>query len=109
VPAARLARTLSKDLAFGLEYYTALGRPGSFLPFEQQAAPIVRGGRLQDRDVDVDFGLGYGLTPGSDRLVAKTILTYALPVAASRRTLRGMKTPPTMKAAMQQSSAGPKC
>jgi len=37
VPAARLARTLSKDLAFGLEYYTALGRPGSFLPFEQQA------------------------------------------------------------------------
>jgi hypothetical protein len=55
-------------------------------------------------DVDVDFGLGYGLTPGSDRFMAKTILTYALPVGGKQEDTRGMKTPPTMKAAIQQSS-----
>jgi hypothetical protein len=105
VPAARLARTLSKDLAFGLEYYTDLGRPGSFLPFEQQAHQLFGVVDFKIGAVDVDFGLGYGLTPGSDRLVAKTILTYALPVAGKQEEARGMKTPPTMKASMQLPSA----
>ncbi len=105
VPAARLARTLSKDLAFGLEYYTDLGRPGSFLPFEQQAHQLFGVVDFKIGDVDIDFGLGYGLTPGSDRLVAKTILTYALPVAGKQEEARGMKTPPTMKASMQPPSA----
>ena len=104
-PAARLARTLSKDLAFGLEYYTDLGRPGSFLPFEQQAHQLFGVIDFKIGDVDVDFGLGYGLTPGSDRLVAKTILTYALPVAGKQEEARGMKTPPTMKSSMRQPSA----
>jgi hypothetical protein len=104
VPAARLARTFSKDLAFGLEYYTDLGRPGSFLPFQQQAHQLFGVVDFKIGDVDVDFGLGYGLTSGSDRLIAKTILTYALPVAGKPEDARGMKTPPTMKAAIQQSS-----
>jgi hypothetical protein len=30
--------------------------------------------------VDVNFGVGYGLTPASDRFVIKTILGYAFPV-----------------------------
>ena len=29
---------------------------------------------------DVDFGVGYGLTPASDRWVVKTIIGYAFPV-----------------------------
>ena len=81
VPAARLARTFSKDLAFGLEYYTDLGRPGSLLPFEQQSHQLFAVVDFKVGDVDVDFGLSYRLTPGSDRLIAKTTLTYALPVA----------------------------
>jgi hypothetical protein len=28
----------------------------------------------------VNFGVGYGLTPGSDRFVVKTIVGYAFPV-----------------------------
>jgi hypothetical protein len=28
----------------------------------------------------VNFGIGYGLTPGSDRFVVKTIVGYAFPV-----------------------------
>jgi hypothetical protein len=105
VPAARLARTFSKDFALGLEYYTDLGRPGSFFPFEQQSHQLFGVIDFKIGDVDIDFGLGYGLTPGSDRLVAKTILTYALPVAGKQEEARGMKTPPTMKASMQQPSA----
>ncbi len=55
-------------------------------------------------DVDIDFGLGYGLTPGSDRFMAKTILTYALPVPGKQDDARGMKTPPSMKASMRSTS-----
>jgi hypothetical protein len=29
---------------------------------------------------DIDLGMGYGLTPGSDRLIAKAIIGYAFPV-----------------------------
>ena len=36
-------------------------------------------------DVDVDFGIGYGLTPGSDRWVAKTIISYAFPVPGKKK------------------------
>lgn len=104
VPAARLARTFSKDLAFGVEYYTDLGRPGSFLPFEQQAHQVFAVVDFKIGDVDVDFGLGYGLTSGSDRLVAKTILTYALPIGGKQEDSAGIKTPPTMRSSMRQPS-----
>lgn len=104
VPAARLARTFSKDLAFGLEYYTDLGRPGSFLPFEQQSHQLFGVVDFKVGDVDVDFGLGYGLTPGSDRFMAKTILTYAFPVAGKPEDSAGMKVPPTMKSPLRQTS-----
>jgi hypothetical protein len=104
VPATRLARTFGKDLAFGVEYYTDLGRPGRFLPFEQQSHQLFGVVDFKIGDVDIDFGLGYGLTPGSDRFIAKTILTYALPVAGKQEEARGMKTPPTMKASMQPTS-----
>jgi hypothetical protein len=105
VPAARLARTFGKDLAFGVEYYTDLGRPGSFFPFEQQAHQLFGVVDFKIGDVDIDFGLGYGLTPGSDRLIAKTILTYALPVAGKQDDNAAMKAPPTMRSSMRQTSA----
>ncbi len=93
VPAARLARTFSKDLGFALEYYTDLGRPGSFLPFEEQSHQLFAVVDFKVGDVDVDFGLGYGLTPGSDRFMAKTILSYAFPVAGKPEDSAGMKVP----------------
>jgi hypothetical protein len=105
VPAARLARTFSKDFALGLEYYTDLGRPGSFFPFEQQSHQLFGVVDFKVGDVDIDFGLGYGLTPGSDRFIAKMILTYALPVAGKPEESAGMKAPPTLKASMRPASA----
>jgi hypothetical protein len=104
-PAARLARKISNDLSLGVEYYTDLGRPGSFLPFEQQSHQLFAVVDFKVGVVDVDFGIGYGLTEGSDRWVAKTILTYAFPVAGKQDDSATMKTPPTMKPSLRQTSA----
>jgi hypothetical protein len=81
VPAARLARTFSKDFALAVEYYSDLGRPGAFPSPDQQQHQLFAVVDFKVGDIDVDFGLGYGLTSGSDRFVAKTILSYAFPVA----------------------------
>jgi hypothetical protein len=104
VPAARLARKITGDLQLGVEYYTDLGRPGSFLPFEQQGHQVFAVADFKVGVIDVDFGIGYGLTEGSDRWVAKTILTYAFPVAGKQDDTAGIKTPPTMKASLRQAS-----
>jgi hypothetical protein len=102
LPAARLARKITDDLQLGVEYYTDLGRPGNFLPFEQQAHQVFAVADFKVGVIDVDFGIGYGLTEGSDRWIAKTILSYAFPVDSKDEKTAGMKTPPTMKASMQQ-------
>jgi hypothetical protein len=105
VPAARLARKITDDLQLGVEYYTDLGRPGSFLPFEQQGHQVFAVADFKVGVIDVDFGIGYGLTEGSDRWVAKTILSYAFPVGDKQDDKAGIKTPPTMKASLRQTSA----
>jgi hypothetical protein len=102
VPAARLARKITDDLQLGVEYYSDLGRPGSFLPFEQQAHQIFAVADFKVGVIDVDFGIGYGLTEGSDRWIAKTILSYAFPVGDKQDSKAVVKAPPTMKASWQQ-------
>jgi hypothetical protein len=105
-PAARLGRKFSEDLTFAVEYYTDLGRPGSFPSFNEQAHQLFAVVDFKIGVVDVDFGVGYGLTPGSDRLIAKTILTYAIPVAGkSQDDKPTMKTPITMKSSIRPTSA----
>jgi hypothetical protein len=99
-PAARLARTFGDDLAFALEYYTDLGTPGGFNGFEQQQHNLFAVADFKVGVVDVDFGLGYGLTPGSSRFVAKTILTYAVPVEGSQSTEPSMKSPMNREGAL---------
>jgi hypothetical protein len=105
-PAARLGRKLGEDFFLSLEYYTDLG-PLASLPFEQQQHQLFAVVDFKVGVVDVDFGIGYGLTPGSDRLVAKTILTYAIPVPgkSSQGDTPSMKTPLTMKSSTRGLSA----
>jgi hypothetical protein len=74
VPAARLARKLRDDLAIGLEYYGAFGPIGNFLPFAEQQHNIYGVVDFKVGRFDVDFGVGYGLTGGSDRLITKLII-----------------------------------
>jgi hypothetical protein len=78
-PALRLARKLDKDFFVGLEYYADFGEIGRFgrLPDQQHTLFAVTDFKLGV--FDVNLGLGYGLTPSSDRFVVKTIVGYAFP------------------------------
>ena len=82
-PAARLARKLDKDLYVGLEYYANFGEIGNFLPTADQQHTLFAVTDFKIGDFGVNFGVGYGLTPASDRWVIKTIVGYAFPVPGS--------------------------
>ena len=79
-PAARLARKLGPDLFAGLEYYADFGKIGSFPKLADQQHTLFAVTDFKLGVFDVNFGLGYGLTPASDRFVVKTIVGYAFPV-----------------------------
>jgi hypothetical protein len=95
-PAVRLARKLGSDLFVGLEYYADFGeiRRFSRLPEQQHTLFAVTDFKLGV--FDVNLGLGYGLTPASDRFVVKTIVGYAFPApggnpdASERAPTRGV-------------------
>jgi hypothetical protein len=105
-PAARLARNLGEDRFIGLEYYTGLGTPGNFPSFAQQSHQLFAVTDFKVGEIDVDLGIGYGLTAGSDRWIAKTILSYAFPVPGKKddNSSTGLKTPPAMRSMFSQQS-----
>jgi hypothetical protein len=79
-PAARVARKLGPDLFVGLEYYADFGQIGNFAKLADQQHTLFAVTDFKLGVFDVDFGIGYGMTPASDRFVVKTILGYAFPV-----------------------------
>ena len=79
-PAVRLARNLGQDRFIGLEYYADFGKIGDFLPLKQQSQQLFAVTDFKVNKIDVDFGTGFGFTPGSDRLIVKAIFSYAFPV-----------------------------
>ncbi|HLN11405.1 MAG TPA: hypothetical protein VK281_20955 [Xanthobacteraceae bacterium] len=107
VPAARVARKLDKDLFAGLEYYGDFGEIGNFLPLQEQQHTLFAVTDFKVADLDVELGVGYGLTSGSDRLVAKAILGYAFPVpgAAKEATGAGFTSPLTARSLARSPSA----
>jgi hypothetical protein len=106
LPAARLARSFGNDRFIGVEYYTDLGKIGDFLPFEQQRHQLFAVTDFKLADFDIELGLGYGLTSGSDRLIAKAIIGYDFPVPGSTNTSNDLKPPLVMKARPQQDGLG---
>ena len=83
-PAARLARKFGDELFAGFEYYSDLGQIGSFDKLADQQHTLFAVTDFKAGDFDVNFGVGYGLTRGSDRLVVKTIIGYAFPVPGQK-------------------------
>jgi hypothetical protein len=79
-PAVRLARKLGEDRFIGLEYYADFGKIGDFLPLQQQSQQLFAVTDFKVYAVDVELGVGYGFTSGSDGLVLKAIIGYAFPV-----------------------------
>jgi hypothetical protein len=106
-PAARLARKLGEDFFVGLEYYGDLGQIGDFLPLNEQSHQIYAVTDFKLGKLDVNLGIGYGLTPGSDRLVTKMIVGYAFPVPGKQEDAsdKAAKTPLTARGAARQASS----
>ena len=93
-PAARLAHKFDKDLFAGLEYYADFGDFGHFGKLSEESHTLFAVTDFKVGEVDVDFGVGYGLTGGSDRWVIKTILGYAFPVPGSSSSSDSPNTTP---------------
>jgi hypothetical protein len=83
-PAARLARKFGDELFAGFEYYADFGAIGNFRNLSDQSHTLFAVTDFKLGDFDVNFGVGYGLTPASDRLVVKTIVGYAFPVPGAK-------------------------
>ena len=83
-PAARIARKFGDDLFAGFEYYSDLGQIGNFDKLSDQQHTLFAVTDFKAGVFDVNFGVGYGLTPASDRLVVKTIVGYAFPVPGQK-------------------------
>ena len=104
-PAARLGRKLGENTFLALEYYADFGSFGSFSSFPEQQHQLFGVVDFRVGMIDVDLGVGYGVTLGSDRLVAKTILSYAFPAPGrSQSSDNSMKTPPTMRSSQRSAS-----
>ena len=70
-------------LTVGLEYYSDLGKIGDFAKLSDQQHTLFAVTDFKAGVFDVNLGVGYGLTPRSNRLVVKTIIGYAFPVPGS--------------------------
>ena len=91
-PAARFARNLGENLAVGVEYYTDLGPLQSWLPFNEQQHNIYAVVDFKIGRFDVNAGVGYGLTPSSDRLMYKMIIGTDLNEGVSDKSSEAAKT-----------------
>ena len=102
-PALRLARNLGDDRFIGLEYYADFGKIGDFLPLQQQSQQLYAVTDFKVQTVDVELGVGYGFTPGSDRLTIKAIIGYAFPVPGNGAGGGSSPTPLNMGAPVRPS------
>ena len=77
LPANRIFYTVQEDLAVGVETYSDLGSFGHFGKFNQQAHQVFAAADFRLFGMDVNFGVGRGLTPASDRWMVKTIFGFS--------------------------------
>jgi hypothetical protein len=77
-PAARLAFLVSNVWAAGLEHYADLGPIDRFSRSSQRLQELFAVADYSGQALDLDFGIGRGLTPGSDDWTVKAILGWNL-------------------------------
>ncbi len=74
-PNAKCSFDVVKAVSFGLEYYGSLGPIGNFDPVSQQEQQILPAVDLNlSPQWEVNFGVGVGVTRGTDHLLVKLIL-----------------------------------
>ena len=77
-PAVRIAYNFSQTWAVAVEEYADYGPIKHFLSANQQSQQLFGVIDYKGEPFNVEAGLGFGLTPGSDRLVAKIMLSRDL-------------------------------
>jgi hypothetical protein len=75
VPATRVAFTANGKWQIAVEHYADLGRVSSFLPAGEQSHQVFGVVDTTAGKIDVEFGLGFGLTDASDQVTVKLILS----------------------------------
>jgi hypothetical protein len=79
-PSFKVARTVAKGIAAGIEYYTDLGRLSGLRPepWSQQQHTVYGAVDIDRKPWNVSIGIGYGLTASTDRWTAKLIFEVPL-------------------------------
>ena len=77
-PEGRIAYELSPRWAVAVEQYSDFGPVRDIAPVSQQAQQLFAVVDFASEPIQVEAGLGFGLTQASDRLVAKLILSHDL-------------------------------
>ena len=76
-PAVRLARNVGGATWLGAEYYASYSPIGAILPADQQQHTLFGVVDFKLLDLDVNLGVGFGLTSVSDGVVTKMIIGRA--------------------------------
>jgi hypothetical protein len=77
-PSARLAYNISKTWAVAVEQYSDFGVIRHFLSPDQQSQQLFGVVDYKSKSIDVEAGVGFGLTAASDPLVVKLMLSRDL-------------------------------
>ena len=88
-PATRIAYNLSPQWAVAVEEYADFGRLRQILPVGQEAHLLFAVFDHTSKTLDVEFGVGFGLTAGSDKLTLKVILSRDISMKSLRRLSPG--------------------
>ena len=107
-PSARVAYNIDKTWAVAAEVYSDYGAIKQFLPFDQQSQQLFGVVDYKSDDFNIEAGVGFGLTPASDRMVVKLMVSRDLykPLQKpneSRAQLLSSKLPPGGIASLTQS------
>jgi hypothetical protein len=77
-PSVRLAYNVDKTWAFAAELYSDYGAIKGFLPLDQQSQQLFGVVDYKTEQFNIEAGLGFGLTPASDQLVVKLMISRDL-------------------------------
>ncbi len=97
-PNAKMSYDITKTVSFGLEYYGALGPIGNFDPLSEQQQQIMPAIDLNvSPKWEFNFGVGVGVTRGTDHLLVKMILGRRFDRFWRGGKGRGPSAPPSSK------------
>jgi len=83
-PAARIAYNFTPKFALAVEDYSDAGELRGFAPTDRQSHEVWGVLDKSTKFADIETGIGFGLTPGSDRITLKLMLSRNIYVPGSR-------------------------